>query len=124
LPEGAVVGHVGDSRLYRIRGERLEQLALDHSLQGELLRQGIRRREDNLLHAPRNVITRCLGPEPAGEVDIEGPLPVLPGDVYLLCSDGLTGLVSDEEIGMIGRTLAPADACRLLVNLANLRGGT
>jgi len=124
LPEGAVVGHVGDSRLYRIRGERIEQLTFDHSLQWELLRQGIRRREDILLHEPRNVITRCLGPEPAVEVDIEGPLPVLPGDVYLLCSDGLTGLVSDEEIGMIGRTLAPADACRLLVNLANLRGGT
>lgn len=123
-PEGALVGHIGDSRCYRIRGRRIDQLTFDHSLQWELLRQGKQRREEILLQQPRNVITRCLGPEAAVQVDIEGPFPVLPGDVYLLCSDGLTGLLTDPEIGLIASYLPPVEACRLLVNLANLRGGT
>ena len=123
-PEGAFAGHVGDSRLYRIRDQRIDQLTFDHSLQWELIRQGKMKTEDILLHQPRNVITRCLGPEPRVEIDLEGPFPVISQDVYLLCSDGLTGLVTDCEIGMIAQQLPPADACRLLVNLANLRGGT
>jgi protein phosphatase len=123
-PEGALIGHVGDSRVYRIRGERIDQLTCDHSLQWELLRQGRMKPEDVLLYEPRNVITRSLGPEAAVQVDLEGPFPVWPGDVYVLCSDGLTGHVSDAEIGSIARELPPADACRLLVNLANLRGGS
>jgi protein phosphatase len=122
-PEGAIVGHIGDSRLYRIREGRIDQLTFDHSLQWELLRQGRLAPEEIVLHQPRNIITRCLGPHPDPQVDMEGPYAVLPRDVYLLCSDGLTGLVHDQEIGMIAQTLAPADACRLLVNLANLRGG-
>lgn len=123
-PQGALVGHIGDSRCYRIRGRRIDQMTFDHSLQWELIRQGKQRREDILLQQPRNVITRCLGPEAEVEVDIEGPFPVLPGDVYLLCSDGLTGLLTDPEIGLIARYLPPVEACRLLVDLANLRGGT
>lgn len=123
-PEGAIVGHIGDSRCYRIRGRRIDQLTFDHSLQWEMLRQGRKRREEILLQQPRNVITRCLGPEPQVQVDIEGPFAVLPGDIYLLCSDGLTGLLSDPEIGLIASNLPPVEACRLLVDLANLRGGT
>lgn len=123
-PQGAVVGHIGDSRCYRIRGRRIDQITFDHSLQWELLRQGKQRREEILLQQPRNVITRCLGPEPAVQVDIEGPYPVLPGDIYLLCSDGLTGLLNDAEIGLIAANLPPVEACRLLVDLANLRGGS
>src|SRR5207302_221433 len=73
--------------------------------------------------AARNVITRSLGPQPVVQVDVEGPYATRPNDVYLLCSDGLTGLVRDEEIGIACRELAPAEACRLLVDLANLRGG-
>ncbi len=123
-PVGAIVGHIGDSRCYRIRGRRIDQLTFDHSLQWEMLRQGKQRREEILLQQPRNVITRCLGPEATVQVDIEGPFFVLPGDVYLLCSDGLTGLLTDPEIGLIASYLPPVDACRLLVDLANLRGGT
>lgn len=123
-PQGALVGHIGDSRCYRIRGRRIDQMTFDHSLQWELIRQGKQRREDILLQQPRNVITRCLGPEAEVEVDIEGPFPVLPADIYLLCSDGLTGLLTDSEIGLIARYLPPVEACRLLVDLANLRGGT
>jgi serine/threonine protein phosphatase PrpC len=123
-PQGAVIGHVGDSRAYRIRGDRIDQLTFDHSLHWELMRQGRMRPEDVFLHESRHVITRSLGPEPAVQIDIEGPYPIFPGDVYLLCSDGLTGHVQDAEIGIIARELPPQEACRLLVNLANLRGGS
>ena len=123
-PRGAILGHVGDSRCYRIRGGRIEQLTFDHSLQWELLRQGRMSPEEIFLQQPRNVITRSLGPEPSVEVDVEGPYVIHPGDVYLLCSDGLSGLLKDEEIGTIAGELPPPAACRLLVDLANLRGGS
>src|SRR5690606_6295768 len=122
--KGAVIGHVGDSRVYRVRGDRIDQLSFDHSLQWELLRQGKMKPEEIFLHEPRHIITRSLGPEPEVKIDIEGPYPVLPGDTFVLCSDGLTGHVNDAEIGTIARELPPAEACRLLVNLANLRGGS
>ncbi len=121
-PEGAWVGHVGDSRCYRIRQGFIEQLSYDHSLLWEYARlQHID--PDEVEDIPTNVIHRCLGPEPLVQVDIEGPHPVLPGDVYLLCSDGLSGQVTDPEIGAVASVLPPAEACRFLVDLANLRGG-
>jgi protein phosphatase len=123
-PKGAVIGHVGDSRVYRIRGERIDQLTFDHSLQWELLKLGRLKPEEIFLHQSRHVITRSLGPDPVVEVDIEGPFQILPGDTYVVCSDGLTGHVHDAEIGMIARELPPGEACRLLVSLANLRGGS
>jgi protein phosphatase len=122
-PKGAWIAHVGDSRAYRIRGERIEQLTFDHSLQWELLRQGKMSPEDIFRFEPRNVITRSLGPSPTVNVDMEGPFPIRPGDAYLLCSDGLSSLVKDEEIGIAVRELPPTEACCLLVDLANLRGG-
>ncbi len=122
-PQGALVAHVGDSRAYRVRADRIEQLTFDHSLQWELLRQGKMSPEEIFRNEPRNVITRSLGPHPTVQVDVEGPYATRPNDVYLLCSDGLTGLVRDEEIGIACRELPPAEACRLLVDLANLRGG-
>jgi hypothetical protein len=93
-------------------------------LHWELMRQGRMRPDDVFMHESRHVITRSLGPEPTVQIDIEGPYPIFPGDVYLLCSDGLTGHVQDAEIGIIARELPPQEACRLLVNLANLRGGS
>jgi protein phosphatase len=123
-PDGATIGHVGDSRVYRIRGDRIDQLTFDHSLQWELLRENKVSRDEILLREPRHIITRSLGPEPVVKVDIEGPYPVLPDDVFVLCSDGLTGHLNDAEIGTIARELQPEEACRLLVNLANLRGGS
>jgi protein phosphatase len=122
--QGAIVGHVGDSRCYRVRSERIDQLTFDHSLQWEMLRHAKMKQEEVLLKEPRNVITRSLGPESTVQVDIEGPHPILPGDVYVLCSDGLTTHVSDAEIGAIAGELPPPEACRLLVNLANVRGGS
>ncbi|MFO0929361.1 MAG: protein phosphatase 2C domain-containing protein [Gemmataceae bacterium] len=120
--DGAWIGHVGDSRCYRIRKGVIDQLSYDHSLVWEYARlQHID--PDEVEDIPSNVIHRCLGPEPLVQVDIEGPYPVEPGDVFLLCSDGLSGQVSDPEIGAIASVLPPAEACRFLVDLANMRGG-
>ena len=121
---GATLGHVGDSRAYRVRGDRIEQLTFDHSLQWELERQGRLKKNEVLLAEVKHVITRSLGPEPTVDVEIDGPHPVLPNDKYLLCSDGLTGYVTDSEIGMIVRELPLEEAARLLVNLAKMRGGS
>jgi protein phosphatase len=121
-PEGAWIGHVGDSRAYRIRDGLAEQLTFDHSWVWEIARrQGVD--PDELGDFKKNVIIRSLGPDPEVEVDVEGPHPVLKGDAFLLCSDGLTGVVPPEEIGPVVSVLPPDEAARLLVNLANLRGG-
>lgn len=121
-PEGAWVGHVGDSRAYRVRGGKAEQLTFDHSWVWEIARrQGVD--PDELGDFKKNVIIRSLGPDPEVEVDIEGPYPVQPGDTFLLCSDGLTGVVSPQEIGAVVTAMVPDDAARFLVHLANLRGG-
>ncbi len=121
-PEGAWIGHVGDSRVYRIRGGGIEQLSYDHSLLWEYARiKGVE--PEDVHDIPSNVIHRCLGPEPNVKVDVEGPHPLKEGDIFVLCSDGLSGPISDMEIGAVASLLAPAEACRFLVDLANLRGG-
>jgi protein phosphatase len=121
---GAILGHVGDSRVYRVRENRIEQLTFDHSLQWELLRTGRFAPEEVFLREPRNVITRSLGPEPSVEIDLEGPYRIKTNDVYVLCSDGLSNHLKDDEIGMIAQALPPNDACTMMVDLANLRGGS
>lgn len=122
-PQGAFVGHVGDSRVYRVRDGIIEQLSFDHSLQWEMVRQGRATIENvDMLH-PRNVITRCLGPDQNVRIDIEGPFHVRAGDRFVICSDGLTGHVSDTEIGAVAANMPPTESARLLINLANCRGG-
>ncbi len=121
-PEGVWVGHVGDSRVYRIREGKVEQISFDHSLVWEMAKRQ-KCSPEELTGIPSNVIVRSLGPEAFVEVDIEGPYPVKPGDIYLVCSDGLTGPVTDREIGAVASVLPPAEACQLLVDLANLHGG-
>jgi len=121
-PEGAWIGHVGDSRAYRIRNGIIEQLSYDHSLVWEYAR--LKHIDpDEVQDIPSNVIHRCLGPEPLVQVDIEGPHPLEGGDIFVLCSDGLSGQVSDNEIGAVASVLPPAEACRFLIDLANMRGG-
>jgi protein phosphatase len=121
-PEGAWIGHVGDSRAYRVRDGQIEQMSFDHSLVWEMARrQGIE--PEALQGIPSNVIIRSLGPEPLVQVDIEGPHELESGDIFLLCSDGLSGQVSDAEMGAVASCLPPAEACRFLIDLANLRGG-
>jgi protein phosphatase len=122
-PAGALIAHVGDSRIYRIRDGKIEQLSFDHSLAWELVRRNHMKPEQAERAVPKNVITRSLGPDPTVEVDIEGPLPVQQGDVYVLCSDGLSGPVQNPEIGALALNFHPEDACRYLIALANLRGG-
>ena len=120
--DAAWVGHVGDSRAYRIRNGLIEQLTYDHSLLWEYARR--EKIDPSQVHdIPSNVIVRCLGPEPLVQVDVEGPHPLQPGDIFLLCSDGLSGQLTDPEIGAVASELAPEEACRFLVDLANLRGG-
>ncbi len=124
MPQGALVAHIGDSRVYRLRGEQLEQITFDHSLVWELRSTGQVTPEseiDRML--PKNVITRSLGPNPSVQVDIEGPYAIEEGDTFLVCSDGLTGQVEDEEIAVLLAHLDPEAAARSLVGLANLRGG-
>jgi protein phosphatase len=121
-PEGAWIGHVGDSRCYRIRDGVIDQLSYDHSLVWEYAR--LKRIDpEDVEDIPSNVIHRCLGPEPAVQVDIEGPHLLHGDDIFLLCSDGLSGQLTDHEIGAVATALPPAEACRFLVDLANLRGG-
>ncbi|MHB8973827.1 MAG: PP2C family protein-serine/threonine phosphatase [Pirellulaceae bacterium] len=124
LPQGALVAHVGDSRVYRMRGKILEQLTFDHSLVWELRKHGQFDPNSSFASAvPKNIITRSLGPNPTVQTDFEGPFPLELGDTFLLCSDGLTGLVQDDEIGPILASLTPSEAAQALTDLANLRGG-
>ncbi len=121
-PEGAWVAHVGDSRAYRIRNGVAEQLTYDHSIVWEIARLKHIDPSEVKDYAA-NVILRCLGPQPLVQVDIEGPHPLAPGDIFLLCSDGLSGQVSEQEMGVAATLLPPEEACRFLVDLANLKGG-
>jgi serine/threonine protein phosphatase PrpC len=124
LPQGAITGQAGDSRIYRLRGDTLSQLTFDHSLQWELRAASqLSETADLSAAVPKNVITRSLGPNPNVEIDLEGPHPIALDDVFLLCSDGLTGRVEDQEIGAILSCLPPQEAAQALVDLGNLRGG-
>ena len=122
-PAGALVAHVGDSRVYRLRGDRYEQLSFDHSLVWEMMLSGNMKENEVPGYIPKNIITRSLGPSETVQVDLEGMFPIERGDVYLLCSDGLSGQVTDEEMGVVLGALPVQEAARGLVDLANLRGG-
>lgn len=123
LPQGALVAHIGDSRVYRLRGNVLEQLTFDHSLVWEMAEAGQMPQEDVPAYIPKNVITRSLGPHPSVNIDLEGPYNASAGDMFLVCSDGLSGQVQDEELAAILQCLSPQEAVETLVDMANLRGG-
>jgi protein phosphatase len=126
LVEGMTVaiGHVGDSRAYLVRGEQMEQLTDDHSLVNELLKSGRLSEEEAQVHPQRSVITRAVGTDP--DVDVDGfTIEAEEGDVFLLCSDGLTDMVEDEEIlELVHAHRDDLDkAVRSLVTAANRVGG-
>ena len=123
LPQGALVAHVGDSRVYRLRGNCLEQLTFDHSLVWEMSAAGQLPKNALPGFVPKNIITRSLGPHAEVKVDLEGPYPLEAGDTFLLCSDGLSGQVQDAEIAALLQCLPIADAAQVMIDLANLRGG-
>jgi PPM family protein phosphatase len=117
------LGHVGDSRAYRLRDGELEQLTRDHSLVAELERSGQITPEAAEHHPQRSIITRALGPEPDVQVDTY-TLAGRVGDLFLICSDGLTSMISDEELGSILRSSDSLDeAAESLVRAANQSGG-
>lgn len=117
------VGHVGDSRAYQLRDGVLTQLTRDHSLVNELLESGQLSPEAAENHPQRSIITRALGPEADVDVDAHSHA-ARDGDIYLLCSDGLTGMVSDKEIATHVRNAGSLrEAAETLVRAANQNGG-
>lgn len=123
-PNEAYFAHVGDSRAYVLRGGELKQVTEDHSLVGEMVRSGIISDEDAKVHPRRNVITRSLGTHEDLITDTpDSPFPLIDGDVFLLCSDGLTSLVDEEDLEAVVASNSPREACDKLVDLANEMGG-
>ena len=117
------IGHVGDSRAYLLTEDGIEQLTDDHSVVGEMLRSGLISAEEAASHPKRHAITRALGFFDDLEVDV-GEWPVRPGDVAVLCTDGLHDLVRPDEIAAaFGRSDDPSSACGELIALARSRGG-
>jgi serine/threonine protein phosphatase PrpC len=126
LVEGGIVtiGHVGDSRAYLLRDDRLTQLTQDHSLVAELVRSGRLSPKEAESHPRRSVITRALGTESDVDVDVFS-IRAQGGDLFLLCSDGLTSMVSDEEIAslLVAARADLGEAGKKLIGAANQAGG-
>ena len=117
------IAHVGDSRAYRLRDDELERLTHDHSLVDEMVRAGRLTPEEAEVHPQRSIITRALGPEPQVEVE-RMTYPARSGDVYLICSDGLTTMVPEDAIADILRGRSSLQqAAEDLVRVANEAGG-
>lgn len=115
-------GQVGDSRLYRIRGEEMRQISQDHSWVAEQVRMGVLTEQEAALSPFRNVITRSIGTYPDVEPDIFCEK-LEKDDVFVLCSDGLSGYVSDADIHVLASSHSPAVAALKLIDLANENGG-
>jgi protein phosphatase len=118
------IAHVGDSRMYRVRGSKLEQVTSDHSLLQELVDRGFYSPEEAQRAANKNYVTRALGVEPAVEVEIQEDV-VQKGDRYIICSDGLSDMVEDADIHLTVNTFgANLDTvAKQLIQLANDNGG-
>jgi serine/threonine protein phosphatase PrpC len=118
------MGHVGDSRLYRIRQNNFSQVTKDHSLIQELIDRGLYTRQEAEKNTPKNLVTRAIGIEPDVQVDIAEET-VYHGDIYMLCSDGLNDMVDDEEIHLTLSKYSAnlAQGANELVRLANKNGG-
>ena len=120
-----VTANVGDSRIYRLRDGKLQQITEDHSWVGELRKKNLISEEDARSHPLKNIITRALGMEPTVEVDVKWEK-AKSGDIYLLCSDGLTDLIPDSEISekMLGGGDKLDAISKALIDAANAAGGT
>ena len=121
--ERALVGHVGDSRCYRWRGAHLARITRDHSLLQERMDAGLMTPQQAAVSVHRNLVTRALGVEDTVLLEV-GEHRVEPGDLYLLCSDGLTDMVADETIaGLLDQEMPLQDKARALISRANSQGG-
>jgi serine/threonine protein phosphatase PrpC len=116
-------GHVGDSRLYLIRGYSISLLSQDHSQVARMVREGLLTLEEASVHPQRNVLTAALGAESSSGDFSDAPMPLESGDILLICTDGLHGLVTDQEMLAIAGTQTPVEACKELVRMAKDRGG-
>lgn len=116
------IAHVGDSRIYRLRENKLEQITEDHSLVGEFVRAGLITKEEARVHPRRNIITRALGTEGDNTPDLLAA-DYFPTDRFLLCTDGLTGMVSDDEIERVLLENDIEDAADQLLAMALDAGG-
>ena len=121
--EQILIGHVGDSRAYRFREGKLEQLTLDHSMVAEMVRKNVITPEMAKTHPYRNIITRAVGIDPIVETDVI-TADKQPGDRWLVCSDGLYNMVEDEEISRILTEMDDEKASARLMELALENGGT
>lgn len=115
------VAHVGDSRAYRYRKGQLKALTTDHSVVAEMQRRGLISADEAAIHPRRNEILRSVGILPAVEVEVAA-VEVAPGDRFVLCSDGLSGVVGDDEIAAVVQAETPGAAVDLLIQMANERG--
>ena len=120
--EFSTMAHVGDSRVYRIRQGKLEQLTEDHSLVNEKIRAGLLTPEQAKNHKHKNIITRSLGYTEDVEIDVQVKA-VRRGDRFLLCSDGLSNLVDPADMGEAARSMTPQEGARHLIQHACERGG-
>jgi len=121
-PDAGFVANVGDSRAYRLRSGTLEQLTRDHSVVAELQRRGFITAEQAKVHPRRNEVLRSLGTEATVELDLD-EVDIAPEDLFLLCSDGLSGVVPDPEIAALLSRQPAEDAAQALVAAANENGG-
>ena len=118
-----VVAHVGDSRAYSISNNQIIQLTEDHSWVAEQIRKGLMQPEEAEVHPWRNMISRAIGIQKEVSVDIS-KFNINKGDSIILCSDGLSSMVTKDEIlKILSANISPQTACENLVNMANLRGG-
>jgi protein phosphatase len=119
-----IVAHVGDSRMYRLRADRFEQITMDHSLLQELVDRGFYTPEEAQRVTNKNYVTRALGVEPTVDVEVSEQ-PVQKGDYLVLCSDGLTDMIEDEDIHLTISTFSANldTVVKQLVQLANDNGG-
>ncbi len=113
--------HVGDCRLYLIRGGRIQQMTKDHTVVGERVRLGLISEKEARNHPERSALSRCLGRELIASLD-RLTMRLRAGDRVIVCTDGLHGMLEDHEIDLLCRGRAPSDACRRLVDEANARG--
>ena len=123
LDDAVVIGHVGDSRVYRLRANALRQITEDHSLINDYVKMKRVTPEEAESWPQKNVIVRALGMKESVQVDILVEVPMV-GDIYLLCSDGLTGMLNDAQIAHILRAERDLDvAVTKLIEAANEEGG-
>ncbi len=120
----AHVAHIGDSRLYLIRGSSISKLTNDHTAINKMIEQGIITPDQAATHPQRHILTAALGASRDVSADFSpAPIPLQAGDVLVLCTDGLWGQITDEELLSIVRSNPPTAACKELVQLAKTRGG-